>query len=606
MFGSIQWCGKAFSMQTPSPEFQAKAIQQVKDTFTFYNQLLTWYRVTWLQLFRSIYIFETERKGKGKSTVFWPLLYRETQKVADRLTTNNPKFVVTLNIPINPDAPEADMQAYEQVNQKALNYFWKLGNCQAKLRSWAKMGVDYGVSFAQVDFKRKTRKKKSVELITKENGDQVEKIVESEELIMEYPTFDVPDIFDIYFDPRIEYVDDMPAIILNKDDVRKSDILSNKEIYFNLDQIKDLVSPAYSSDGDNSKVNKFNQEGIPTITESQNGDSLNLQEYYGVFSETGEAADEEMWHFTVINGQVLVRAERINFLPFEKFVPTDVPAQGVGKGIAEPIKQLQDAYNLVRNQRFENINLVINRMWKFKQGAGIDPRKLQSFAGNAIPLKDMDGLQPLETPDVTTSSFSEAQSLNTEIQSINSTIDATQDNSAGGFTNLATGQKIRYAEYKSRFGNIRNNLEEALSRLGMKMLMMTSERAQQNPILKDAVTEQFYHVAKDAFDSISDFYSVSVTANSTANDSLENQRDEALTKWQLLVQAKAQGLPVDLQAQFKELMETFPGTNLNALFSAAPQAPQQGSPSSIPQAQIDAAQVQPTADEALTESLTQK
>lgn len=593
-------------MATPNQEFQDKAVSLTKEYFQFYSQLLNWYRTTWLSLFRAIYIYETDRKGTGKSQVFWPILYRETQKVADRLTSNNPKFVVSLNVPINPDSPEADMAAYEQVNQKALNYFWKISNSQAKLRSWGKQGVDYGVSFALVDFERKTHKTKTSEQIVNKKGELVEKIIETEEILYETPTFEVPDLFDVYFDPRITFTDDMPCIILNKDDVRLSELLSNKDIYFNLDKLKDLSgnNNGYSTDGDNSKLNKFNQEGIPTIgTGSVKG--VNVKTYYGYFSETGEAIDEEMWKFVIVNDLVLIQADKINFMPFEKFVPIEVPGQGVGKGVAEPIKKLQDAYNLVRNQRLENMAVLTNKVFKMKQGSGIDPRKVVMNAGNIIPMKDLDALQVIDTPDVSPSTFSETQALNTEIQSINSTIDASQDNSGNGFTNLATGQRIRWNEFNTRFKAIKNNLEESLARLGMKMLMMTAERAKQNPIIKDQVTNEFYHVAKDAFDSISDFYSVNVIAGSTAYDNMENQRDESLAKWNLLVQAKAQGINVDLTAGFKEVMQTFPGTDMNTLISPIPPAqPAQQGGGSIPQATIDQAQVQPSPDAALSESLT--
>lgn len=586
----------------PTPEFQAKAISTSKAYFEYFQQLLNWYRATWIQLFRATYIFETDRNKPGQSQVFWPICYREAQKVADRLTTNNPKFVVNLNVPINPDRPEADMSAYQKVNQKALNYFWKIGNSQAKLRSWAKQGVDYGVSFAMVDFDRKIHKSVKKEVGLNDEGIEVERTTKTEELLMEYPCFKVPDLLDVYFDPRIELVDDMQAIILNKDNVRKTDLIANKDIYFNLDQLNDLQGAGFSMTGDNYKLNKFNQEGIAVQDTDPYNQTVNIKEYYGYFSED-DSDDQSLWHFTIVNDNLLIRAEEINFLPFEKFVPIEIPAQGVGKGIVEPIKKLQDAYNLVRNQRLENVSLVINRMWLMKQGGGVDQRKLVSKAGNVITVKDMDALRPIDTPDLSASSFNETQALNTEIQSVNSTIDATQDSSSSGFTNLATGQRIRWNEFNTRFKTIKNNLEEALGRLGMKMLMLTAERAQQNPLIYDEVTKEFYEVAKDAFDSISDFYTVNIVANSTAFDNVENQRDEALAKWQLAITAKAQGLPIDLKAIFEEIMQTFPGTDMKTLFQAeAPQVP--GAPSSLPQSIVKDAQIPQTEDAALNQSLT--
>lgn len=590
----------------PTKEVQERALAHVKQYFDYYNLLLQQYRRTWLSLFRAIYIFEPERQGTGKSTVFWPICFRETQKVSDRLTTNDPKFVIGLNAPINPESPDADMLKMAKANQAAMNYFWKLGNCQAKLRSWGRQGVDMGVAFARVNFKKRIHKTKKQEVVLDAQGNEKVKEVIKEEVLAEYPTFEVSDIFDTYFDPRIEYVDDYHSMIINKDAVRKSELKQLKDQYFNLDKIDENIGQAFSSTGDNYKTNKFNQEGIPTDTSYPNESLGNIKEYFGYFAEKEGDDEDEMYHITIFNDSLVIGYESINFIPFEKFVPLEIPGQGVGKGVAEPVKKLQDAYNLVRNQRIENVSLIMNKMWMMKTGAGIDTKKLVSLPGNIIPTRDMDALRIVDTPDLSQSSFAEASSLNTEIQSINSTIDTAQD-SAGdnGFVNLATGQKIRWNEFNARFKRIKKNLEEALARLGEKMLMMVAERATQNPLIEDAETKKFYEVSKTAFNSFSDFYTINVLANSTAYDSLENLRDEALAKGQLAIAYKAQGVPVDMTEVFREVMDTFPGTDTDKLLAPQQEQQQQGAGRQISQAVVEQAQVQPGADEELTQQLTQ-
>ena len=594
----------AAKQRIPSSKIQDKALQQVKTYFDHYSTLLQTYRKTWSELFRATYIFETERRGEGKSQIFWPMAYRETEKIATRLTPNNPKFVIGLQVPINPDAPEADMTKNMQANQAAINYFWKLGNSQAKLRTWGKGGCVYGAMFAFVDFKRKMHKTKNIEYLEKD-GEVIERIVEKDELLMEFPVFEVPDILDLYFDPRIEFIDDMPCIIRNYDQVRKSEILGQKEIYFNLDKVKNLSAQEFADTRDSYKLNKFNSEGVPNLNDTPDQSTINIKKYYGYFSETDKLEDEEMYKITVANDSVVIGYESINFLPVEKFVPIEVPNQGVGKGVVESIKKLQDAYNLTRNQRLENISLIINRMWKMKQGAGIDPRKLISRAGNVISLRDMDALQPLEFPDLSQSAFAEANALNTEIQAVNGTIDATQDSSNNGFTNLATGQKIRWNEFNTRFKSIKQNLEEALARLGQKMLMMVAERAEANPLIKDEVTQKFYEVAKEAFNSFSDFYSISVLADSTSYDSIENQRDDALAKGNLGLSYQKAGVAINTTELWKDIMGTFPGTDANKyLMPVQPQAsPEQGG-GPIPQNSVDQIKTQPTPEDQLNQSLT--
>lgn len=595
------------SVKPPSKIIQDAALEKVTNTFTKYRDLLSWYRESWLNLFRATYIFETDRKEKGQSQIFFPKCYEQIKKIAPRLTGNKPKFVIGVNVPINADDPSADVIANAEANQASLNYFWKLGRCQAKLRSWAKGGLLNGVMFAKVDFVQKTKKTKNVQKVLNELGEEIERTIEKEEILMEYPTFTVPDIFDLYFDPRIEFVDDYEAIIECQERVRKSDILKMKDKYFNLDLIKDLSGA--SSDDEGKKDNKFSIQGIP-VSDNKDGDCyLTLKTYYGYFAEPNEQGeqdieDEELYKITTVADHHVIGYETIKAIPFEKFVPEEIPNQGIGKGVIEPIKKLQDAYNLTRNQRFENISLVINRMWLMKAGAGIDPRKLVSRAGNVIPVKDVDGLIPVPTQDVTQSAFEESNSLNSEIQTTLGTIDTTQDSSNNGFTNLATGQKIRWNEYNVNFKAIKENLEEALERLGEKMLMMVSERASMNPLIQDEKTKEFYEVAKTAYDSFSDFYTVSVLADSTASDSIENKRDDTLAFGQLAIAYKAQGVNIAMDKVWNEIVESFPGKNpMNYIAppQMAPQAPGGAPPS---QAVIDQAKIQPTPDDALNQSLT--
>lgn len=593
--------------KAPSKEIQQKAAAHVQKVFSNYWELLNYLRSQWYQFFKSTFIFETDRNADWQSKIFFPKCWEQVEKIAPRLTNNNPKFVISLNVPINANDPSADMEAYSKVNQKALNYFWKLGDCQKKLRTWAKGGLVYGTMFAKVGFETKTHKKTDTEFDYNVEGDKVtERKITKETVIMEYPTFEVPDLLNVYFDPRIERVDDMPAIIEVSENVRKSDLYQNSHLYFNLDQVKPLASATYLFDSDNYRQNKYNAQGVPTIYNDGDDDIVTLKRYHGYFSETGESEDEELMLITTVNDKIVIQYEPLPFLPFEKFNPMEIPNQGVGKGIVEPIKKIQDAYNLTRNQRFENVSLVINRMWLLKQGSGVDPRKLVSRAGNVIPVKDVDSLVPLTTPDITASAFNETQALNTEIQTILGTIDTTQDTGDNGFTNLATGQKIRWNEYNSRFKAIKQNLEEALGRLGEKMLMMTAVRATQNPLISDEETKQFYEVAKEAFDSFSDFYTVNVLADSTVNDSIENKRDEALAKGQLALAYKAQGVPVNLEKVFKDIMETFPGTNVEDYLT--PAAPGQevpgGSGRPLSESVVDQVKVQQLPEDQLSQQLT--
>lgn len=583
-----------------SEDVQEKAVGKVKQTFDLYNTLLSNYRNKWLEQYTATYIFEVQdRNAQGQSQIFFPKCYEQVEKVAPRIYGNNPKFVVGLNVPINNKYPEADMIQNMDAVQKSLNYFWRIGNCSKKARMSVKTALWANISWALVDFETKTVKNERREIVTAETGEQIERIVTVEEAINAYPTFEVPDIFDVYFDPRIEDEDDMRAIIRNKDDVAIADLKEQKDVYFNLDKLDSVGGEAYSTDGGNYKQSKFNLQGIPQQTTSN---ACNVKVFYGYFSETDDPNDEKLVKITLANDSIVIGYKELTFNPWSKWSPSDVPNQAVGKGLVEPIIKLQSAYNLTRNQRAENVSLVLNRMWALKQGSNIDPRKLVSRAGNIIPMKDLDSLAPIPTPDVTQSSFEEANAINTEIQQTLGTIDASQDSSDSGFTNLATGQKIRWQEYNVRYKAIRQNFEEFLAKVGMKMLLMVGEEANKNPLVQDEITKKFYEIAKTAFDQVSDFYNVTVVADSTANDSIENKRDEVLAFGQLCLAYKSQGVPINMTKVWRDIADSFPGRNPDEYLEEQPQAQEQLT-KALPQSTVDSIMPHKSPDELLNQSL---
>lgn len=542
-----------------SEDVQEKLVNHVTDVFSYYSSLLVNYRALWNQLFKATYVFQFDRKREGGSKLFFPKAFPEVENLAPKLTKATPKFVLNLNTPSNPDNPEANMEGFQASNQLYLNYAWKMTGCDKKYRTVAKSGIVAGIACAKTDFVQKTRK------VKKQVTDPVTGTTtayEEETVISEFPSFKPVNILDIYFDPRIDNVDEMPAVIENVDQVRIADLYANKELYFNLDKIKDQPHQLFAGD-DGKKQARFNEQGIvysPSDT-SLEKDFLNYKIYYGYFSETGNPEDAKMVKATILNKSVVIGYQEIDFIPHEFFIPLEIPHQLPGVGVVEPITQLQDAYNLTRNQRFENISLILNRMWMIKRGSMINPKQLNSRAGGVIIVDDMANIQAVPTQDVTSSSFNEASSINTEIQQVNSSIDTTQDSGSNGFTNLATGQRIRYAEMSRRAGAIKTNLEEFLAKLGQKMLMDSAKKLTKNPQVYDQLTRQFFEIATDAFDSFGDFFTVSVLVNSTVNDSLENQRDEALAKGQLSIAYKNQGVNIDMTKVYSEIMETFPGTN---------------------------------------------
>lgn len=98
-------------------------------------------------------------------------------------------------------------------------------------------------------------------------------------------------------------------------------------------------------------------------------------------------------------------------LPFimARYIPVQHELYGIG--IPEIAESLQEELNDVRNQRMDNINLIINRMFIANKYADIDFDSLISYPGNVILSNDVNAIKPLETKDVTRSAYQEEDTI---------------------------------------------------------------------------------------------------------------------------------------------------------------------------------------------------
>lgn len=80
----------------------------------------------------------------------------------------------------------------------------------------------------------------------------------------------------------------------------------------------------------------------------------------------------------------------------------------VGLSAVQVIEDLQHEINTMRNQRIDNVSLVLNRMWKARRGAGIEEDDLVSRPNGIVWYDTQESaIQQIDTPDVTSSSFQE-------------------------------------------------------------------------------------------------------------------------------------------------------------------------------------------------------
>lgn len=94
------------------------------------------------------------------------------------------------------------------------------------------------------------------------------------------------------------------------------------------------------------------------------------------------------------------------------------PGEFYGFSAVELIEHMQHELNTNRNQRIDNVSFVLNRMWKVLRGADIDESELVSRPHGIIYVDSPDDVNPLETDDITGSSYNEENIIKEDMNNV--------------------------------------------------------------------------------------------------------------------------------------------------------------------------------------------
>jgi len=225
----------------------------------------------------------------------------------------------------------------------------------------------------------------------------------------EYLDINPIDLFNVFPDPRGLSLSRMKHLIV-RSYVDYDELLAKAELgIYKISDVKELEQKLASiGDIDEDKKKRLTSIGIlEEYAVDPDRKIIEILEYYDRDEIIAIGAKEVM----------LKRVDNpYGILPFVMCKYTNAPHELYGIGIPEMIASLQEELNTTRNQRMDNVNLVINRMWKVSTIADIDYDNLISYPGNVIKCGDPNGLIPLETPDVTESAYKEEQIIKGDIE----------------------------------------------------------------------------------------------------------------------------------------------------------------------------------------------
>ena len=120
----------------------------------------------------------------------------------------------------------------------------------------------------------------------------------------------------------------------------------------------------------------------------------------------------------------LASGESQNYDGEPGFVKVDYIRSGqtYGIGVCQLIEGLQEEYNEIRNQRMDNVSLLMNKMWMVIEKYVVDPKEMRSKPGGIVRLKGSEiedirrVMAEIPTSDVPISAFRETGELERQIQ----------------------------------------------------------------------------------------------------------------------------------------------------------------------------------------------
>lgn len=357
---------------------------------------------TWYKLFRSY--AEKRDTGDNRANLFIPYVYSIVETVVPRLVSTI--FSSRPYIGILPVKEETVDNAKAMENLIDYQMTQKVGIVSVAT-SWIKEALIYGTSILKVGWDYEEDDVWVDEPIAVLFGTPIgTRRVKKRQPVKDDPLVEHIDLWDFYVDPEARDIDDAQYCIHKV--YRDFEYLKNMEklgIYKNIDEVIKLKK--------GNKNELFEEIGGNQAFETGMSNRLSLIGLQNIDKPTNKVELLEYWTddriIVVANRSVVIRNEENPYhhrkKPFVRLVDVLVPHEFYGIGEIEPIEDLQYELNSLRNQRMDNINLIINRMWKVVRGADIDLKQLVSRPGGIIEVDDMDDIQELEIQDTTRASI---------------------------------------------------------------------------------------------------------------------------------------------------------------------------------------------------------
>jgi hypothetical protein len=298
----------------------------------------------------------------------------------------------------------------------------------------------YGTSLPYSDWKlEKKQVKQWVDLKVPGTNIVLARIPMKKELrVYDAPIYEVTDIFNVYVPSHAKDIKDADGMAI-KNYITPAELKRRADmgIYKNIEDLTEENNPF-------EEIEKVRQE-IQGTSDSVSQKRIKIITFY---------YDDRI--IVQANGRKIIHNEENPLFsmekPFDRVMWHPMPNEFWGKSLAEAVESLQLELNTTRNQRIDNVSLVLNKLFKYKKDADIDPATIISKPGHGIPVNDMNDIDTFDIPDVTSSAYQEEAVIKQDIQYITfvndyamgRTTPGTQDETATAVRNKTESSNINF------------------------------------------------------------------------------------------------------------------------------------------------------------------
>lgn len=283
---------------------------------------------------------------------------------------------------------------------------------------------------------------------------------------------------------------------------------------------------------------------------------------------------------------IILKEENQSFTkekPFQRIVAFPLEKEFYGMSIVEVISKLQDELNATRNQRIDNISLIVNKVMLKRASADIDD-DLELYPGKVIEVGDINNdLRPLEFGDVTSSSLMEEEKIKQDIQFVSSVSEY-----ARGATPQRKETATTVTSIQEASNTVFNYIIMVIETSGLIPISNAVKKLNQQYVTEDKIIRLF-NTEKGAWehlnispDSIQGNYDVvSASPRMETQATQEAKRGQLLEMFNTLTSNDLTKPYINVPAFIKKLMETYDINDYQSLLQEPPPIQQQIVPQNI-------------------------